>query len=185
MRAWLPAFRPACLPEGLPAQRRPGAPGVHACGRPGTLGVPGGRAGPARAACAACQACEHARHAMQARPAWQGRHVRACLPAAPGRCPAYHGDELVVPLLLVVVHEAEKLADAHVVCLQGGGGVSSAEGTGSRYRPKGRSAIKRPTDFFFTSTTYNAEERRLAGHVMGPVEPDVRRATACIHSIQQ
>ena len=43
--------------------------------------------------------------------------ISACLPAAPGRCSAHHQDELVVPLLLVVVHEAEKMADAHVVCL--------------------------------------------------------------------
>ena len=44
---------------------------------------------------------------------WYG--ISACLPAAPGRCSAHHRVELVVPLLLAVVHEAEKLAEAHVV----------------------------------------------------------------------
>jgi hypothetical protein len=63
--------------------------------------------------------------------------ISACLPAAPGRCSAHHRDELVVPLLLVVVHEAEKLADAHVVCLRGGGWVSGVEGSGSRQVPNG------------------------------------------------
>ena len=58
--------------------------------------------------------------------------ISASLPATPGRCSAHHQDELVVPLLLVVVHGAEKLADAHVVCLRGGGWVSSVEGSGSR-----------------------------------------------------
>ena len=45
--------------------------------------------------------------------------------------------ELVVPLLLAVVHEAEKLAEAHVVYLRGGGRVSSGEGRGSRQVPNG------------------------------------------------
>ena len=63
--------------------------------------------------------------------------ISAILPAAPGRCSAHHRVELVVPLLLAVVHEAEKLAEAHVVCLRGGGRVSSGEGRGSRQVPNG------------------------------------------------
>ena len=54
----------------------------------------------------------------------------ACLSAALEKDGQYDGDELVVPLLLVVVHEIEKLADGHVVCLRGGGRVSSREGRG-------------------------------------------------------
>ena len=53
--------------------------------------------------------------------------MSACLPAAPGKCSAHHRDELVLPLLLVVVRAAEELAGALVVCLRGGGWVSSVE----------------------------------------------------------
>ena len=61
----------------------------------------------------------------------------ACLPAVLVEDGQDDGDELVVPLLLVVVHEAEELAEALVVCLRGGAWVSGAEGGGSRYRPNG------------------------------------------------
>ena len=61
----------------------------------------------------------------------------ACLSAALEKDGQYDGDELVVPLLLAVVHEAEKLAEAHVVYLRGGGRVSSGEGRGSRQVPNG------------------------------------------------
>ena len=66
---------------------------------------------------------------------WQcenGIEISACLDATPGRWSAHHRVELVVPLLLAVVHEAGKLAEAHVVYLRGGGRVSSGEGRGSR-----------------------------------------------------
>ena len=63
--------------------------------------------------------------------------MSACLPAAPGKCLAHHRDELVLPLLLVVVRAAEELAGALVVCLRGGGWVSSVEGRGLRYRQNG------------------------------------------------
>ena len=53
------------------------------------------------------------------------------------RCSAHRQVELVVPLLLVLVLGAEKLADARVVCLRDGGWVSSAEGRGLPYRPNG------------------------------------------------
>ena len=61
----------------------------------------------------------------------------ACLSAVLVKDGQDDGDELVVPLLLAVVHEAEKLAEAHVVCLRGGGRVSSGEGRGSRQVPNG------------------------------------------------
>ena len=63
--------------------------------------------------------------------------IAAGLDATPGRCSAHHRVELVVPLLLAVVHEAEKLAEAHVVYLRGGGRVSSARGQGLRQVPNG------------------------------------------------
>ena len=73
--------------------------------------------------------------------------ITASLPAAPGRCSAHHRDELVVPLLLAVVHEAEKLADAHVVCLRRGAWVSGAASS-VRAAPADQCAIiKRQTDF--------------------------------------
>ena len=43
--------------------------------------------------------------------------ISACLPAVLEKDGQHDGDELVVPLLLVVVLAAEKLADAHDVCL--------------------------------------------------------------------
>ena len=61
----------------------------------------------------------------------------ACLSAALEKDDQHDGDELVVPLLLVVVLAVEELADAHVVCLRGGGRVSSGEGRGSRHLPNG------------------------------------------------
>ena len=75
-------------------------------------------------------AWEWAWRPVLAREGWCGcgTQFAACLPAAPERWAAHHRDELVVPLLLVVVLTAEELADARVVCLRGGGGVSSAEG---------------------------------------------------------
>ena len=109
----------------------------------GPQGVCGWRAGVrmlfARAWEADAMACARAWRKVCAHE-WQWEsdmEISASLPAAPGRCSAHHRDELVVPLLLVVVHEAEKLADAHVVRLRGGGWVSSAEGSGSHYRPNG------------------------------------------------
>ena len=56
---------------------------------------------------------------------------------------------VVVPLLLVVVHEAKKLADAHVVCLRGGGWVSGVEGSGSRQVPNGGRLLWILVFFFF------------------------------------
>ena len=87
----------------------------------------------------------------------------ACLPAALEKDGHHDGDELVVPLLLEVVLAVEKLADAHVVCLRGGGRVSSAEGSGSRHLPKGRPAIKRQTDFLIRTyyITPDAKTARL------------------------
>ena len=61
----------------------------------------------------------------------------ACLSAALEKDGQHDGDELVVPLLFVVVRAAEELAEAHVVCLRGGAWVSGAEGGGSRYRLNG------------------------------------------------
>ena len=79
--------------------------------------------------------------------------ISACLPAAPGRCLAHHRDELVVPLLLAVVHEAKKLADAHVVCLRRGAWVSGAASS-VRAAPADRcTIIKRQTDFFSVGLT--------------------------------
>ena len=63
--------------------------------------------------------------------------IAACLPAVLEKDGQYDGVELVVPLLRVVVHAAEELAEAHVVCLRGGGRVSSREGRGSRQVPNG------------------------------------------------
>ena len=63
--------------------------------------------------------------------------ILACLPAVLEKDGQHDGDELVVPLLLVAVRAAEELAEAHVVCLRGGGRVSSGEGSGSRQVPNG------------------------------------------------
>ena len=76
--------------------------------------------------------------------------ISACLDATPGRCSAHHRVELVVPLLLAVIHEAEKLAEAHVVYLRGGGRVSSGEGRGSRQVPNGGRLLWMLV-FFFTT----------------------------------
>ena len=72
----------------------------------------------------------------------------ASLPATHGRCSAHRQVELVVPLLLVLVLGAEKLADAHVVCLRGGGWVSSTEGSVRRCWPAGAAIYLLQTDFF-------------------------------------
>ena len=63
--------------------------------------------------------------------------IAACLPAILEKDGQHDGVELVVPLLRVVVHAADELAEAHVVCLRGGGRVSSGEGRGSRQVPNG------------------------------------------------
>ena len=52
-------------------------------------------------------------------------------------------------LLLVVVRAAEKLADAHVVCLRGGGWVSSTEGSVRRCWPAGAAIYLLQTDSSF------------------------------------
>ena len=72
----------------------------------------------------------------------------ACLPAALEKDGHHDGDELVVPLLRVVVHAAEELAEAHVVCLRRGAWVSGAASS-VRAAPADQCAIvKRQTDFF-------------------------------------
>ena len=60
--------------------------------------------------------------------------IAVCLPAVLEKDGQHDGVELVVPLLRVVVHAAEELAEAHVVYLRGGGRVSSARGQGARGR---------------------------------------------------
>ena len=82
----------------------------------------------------------------------------ACLSAALEKDGQYDGDELVVPLLLVVVHEAEKLAEAHVVCLRRGVWVSGAASS-VRAAPADQCAIvKRQTDFLVRLRTDNPAE---------------------------
>ena len=93
--------------------------------------------------------------------------ISACLPAAPGRCSAHHRVELVVPLLLAVVHEAEKLADAHVVCLRRGAWVSGAASS-VRAAPADQCAItKRQTDFFLTSHKMFGKQPSTAALLVG------------------
>ena len=74
--------------------------------------------------------------------------ITARLPAALEKDGHHDGDELVVPLLRVVVHAAEELAEAHVVCLRRGVWVSGAASS-VRAAPADQCAIvKRQTDFF-------------------------------------
>ena len=71
----------------------------------------------------------------------------ACLLAALENDGQYGREELVEPLLLVVVRAVEELDEAHVVCLRRGEWVSGAASS-ARATPADRCAIvKRQTDF--------------------------------------
>ena len=72
----------------------------------------------------------------------------ACLLAVLENDGQYGREELVEPLLLVVVRAVEELDEAHVVCLRRGEWVSGAASS-ARATPADRCAIvKRQTDFF-------------------------------------
>ena len=58
------------------------------------------------------------------------RHANCSVPArGSGNWRQQHGDELVAPLLFVVVREAGGLVDERVACLRGGAWMSSAAGS--------------------------------------------------------
>ena len=95
--------------------------------------------------------------------------IAACLPAVLEKDGQYDGVELVVPLLRVVVHAAEELAEAHVVCLRRGVWVSGAASS-VRAAPADQCAIK-TTDGLYVKTIIQVVTKSARGLTITPPQP--------------